>query len=279
MNAIDVSIAAALGSKPLGSAPAAGGCIHEAHRLDLADGRQVFVKTAPEAYAALLATEARGLAKLAPHIHVPATLGQGVGQNGRSWLALEWLDLSPLTHESWAALGRGIAALHAVTAAVHGLDHPNFIGTTPQLNSPHKSWSGFYIDQRLRPQIRRAIRNGHDIPEAHILNSAEHMLADHQPAPALLHGDLWTGNTAALDDGGAIVFDPAPYHGDPETDLAMLELFGGPLPDEFLRNYGPMPDDRKRRQPLYDLYHALNHLNLFGSGYSGMVRRCAEALR
>jgi fructosamine-3-kinase len=85
--------------------------------------------------------------------------------------------------------------------------------------------------------------------------------------------------SAALRGATAVVFDPAPYHGDPETDLAMLELFGGPLPEAFFRGYGPGPPERARRLPLYHLYHALNHLNLFGAGYSSMVRRCLEALR
>ena len=100
------------------------------------------------------------------------------------------------------------------------------------------------------------------------------MLEPGSLAPSVLHGDLWAGNTAALGDQTAVVFDPAPYFGDPETDLAMLELFGGPLPEAFLMGYGPMTVDRAKRRPLYDLYHALNHLNLFGASYTSMVRRC-----
>jgi fructosamine-3-kinase len=89
---------------------------------------------------------------------------------------------------------------------------------------------------------------------------------------------LWTGNTAALPDGTAVVFDPAAYFGDPETDLAMLELFGGALDREFLSGYGPLDPQRPARRPLYDLYHALNHLNLFGAGYRGMVRNCLAGI-
>jgi fructosamine-3-kinase len=279
MPTLDASIAAALGSPPQASQAVSGGCIHCARRLELADGRRVFVKSAGAGQAALLAAEARGLGLLDRHIRVPRVLGQDVTADGTRWLALEWLDLQPLGGAAWADLGRQLAVLHAVTAAVHGLDHDNFIGATPQSNMPAESWLEFYVERRLRPQLRLARAHGHDLAEAGIVAGAAAVLAAHDPAPALLHGDLWSGNAAALRGAAAVVFDPAPYHGDPETDLAMLELFGGPLPQAFFRGYGPGPPERARRRPLYDLYHALNHLNLFGAGYTSMVRRCLEALR
>ena len=279
MNALDHSVAAALGSRLLISRAVGGGCIHHAQQLALADGRRVFVKSAHGAQAALLVAEARGLAMLAPHIRVPQLLGTDATADGSRWIALEWLELRPLDPTAWSDLGRQLAALHAVTATRHGLDHDNFIGTSPQSNTPAASWPEFYLERRLRPQLRLARAQGHDLPEAGILALAEGRLAEHDPAPALLHGDLWSGNTAAVPGATAVVFDPAPYHGDPETDLAMLELFGAPLPDAFLRGYGPTAPERPRRRPLYDLYHALNHLNLFGTGYVSMVRRCLDALR
>ncbi|MCX6875865.1 MAG: fructosamine kinase family protein [Verrucomicrobia bacterium] len=279
MNPLDGAIAAALGSPPLASQPVGGGCIHHARQLDLADGRRVFVKSACGGQAALLVAEARGLALLAPHLRVPQVCGTGTTADGTRWLALEWLDLHPLTTAAWADLGRQLAALHAVTAARPGLDHDNFIGATPQSNQAAATWLEFYLHRRLRPQIRLALAQGHALPEAEMLALAERRLAAHEPAAALLHGDLWSGNAAALPAATAVVFDPAPYHGDPETDLAMLELFGGPLPEAFFRGYGLTAPDRTRRRPLYDLYHALNHLNLFGSGYASMVRRCLDALR
>jgi len=279
MNALDAAIAAALGSTPLASQAVGGGCIHCARRVDLADGRRVFVKSAGGAQAMLLVAEARALALLAPHIRVPRVLGQDLTADGTRWLALEWLELQALDAASWADLGRQLACLHAVVADRHGLDHDNFIGATPQSNTTAETWLEFYLERRLRPQIRLARSHGHDLSETGILALAEALLAGHEPAPALLHGDLWSGNAAALPGATAVVFDPAPYHGDPETDLAMLELFGGPLPEAFLRGYGTLASDRMRRRPLYDLYHALNHLNLFGSGYASMVRRCIENLR
>lgn len=279
MNPHDVAIAAAIGATLRASRAVGGGCIHSARCLDLTDGRRLFVKLAGGRKADLLVAEARGLAVLAPHIRVPAVIGQGTVGDGSRWLGLEWLDLQPPGIAAWTDLGRQLAALHAVGSNRHGLDHDNFIGATPQSNTPSASWLEFYLERRLRPQLHLARSHGHDLPESAILALAEDILTCHEPVPALLHGDLWSGNAAALPGGTAVVFDPAPYHGDPETDLAMLELFGGPLPDAFLRGYGPSAPDRARRRPLYDLYHALNHLNLFGAGYASMVRRCIDDLR
>jgi fructosamine-3-kinase len=270
----DLLIAAALGGSLLASQPVGGGCIHQARRLTLADGRHVFVKSARGPAATWLAAEARGLALLAPHLRVPELLGQGTTPDGSGWLALEWLDLRPLAPAAWENLGRQLAALHATTQPQYGLDHDNFIGATPQRNPPTASWPEFFVTHRLQPQLALARAKGHHLPEAAIIALAERVLANHQPPPALVHGDLWSGNAAALPDGTAVVFDPAPYHGDAETDLAMLELFGGPLPPEFLRGYGRLSSARSRRRPVYDLYHALNHLNLFGAGYASLVRRC-----
>lgn len=278
MNALDESITAALGSQPVESRPVGGGCIHDARKLTLADGRRVFLKSGRAGNADLLVAEARGLALLAPHIRVPRILAEGTSVDHTRWLALEWLDLGGMNAPAWTDLGRQLAALHAVTADHHGLDHDNFIGATPQSNRPSDSWREFYLESRLRPQIQLARSHGHELPEAEILAAAARVLSTHEPAPALLHGDLWSGNTASLGDGTAVVFDPAPYFGDPETDLAMLELFGGLLPVDFLRGYGPTAPDRPRRRPLYDLYHALNHLNLFGTGYASMVRNACNSL-
>ncbi|WP_193213776.1 fructosamine kinase family protein [Luteolibacter marinus] len=273
MSDLDSVIAASFGSVVTRAQPVGGGNIHDARRLDLADGRVIFAKSAGRAMAPLLEAEARGLELLAPHLRVPRVLGRGEG-----WLALEWLDLHPPDAAGWESLGRQLAALHAVRGDHHGLDHDNFIGSTPQLNRPAESWREFYLERRLRPQVQLAHGQGHRLDEDAILAAAEACLGDHEPAPSLLHGDLWSGNVAALADGSGVIFDPAPYFGDPETDLAMLEMFGGPLPAPFLTSYGALPPDRSRRQPLYNLYHALNHLNLFGASYLPMVGQCVARL-
>lgn len=278
MHPHDPLIASQFGAPAVASRGVGGGCIHDARCLDLADGRRVFVKSGTGPAARLLEAEERGLRLLAPHIRTPGVSGSGPLPGGGRWLAMEWLDLRPMGKTAWSDLGRQLAALHRVTAPLHGLDHDNFIGSTPQRNRPMESWAGFFIECRLRPQLETACAAHPGLPESRILETAEELLENHHPSPALLHGDLWTGNTAALADGTAVVFDPAPYFGDPETDPAMLELFGGALPREFEDAYGPAMPDRHRRRPLYDLYHALNHLNLFGSGYLGMVRRCLGEL-
>lgn len=271
MRNFNAMIAEAMGSTVLGSHPVGGGCIHDARCLELADGRKLFVKSGTRAH--LLHAERMGLDLLAPHIRVPPLQAWGDG-----WLAMEWMELRPLGGDGFRDLGKQLAALHSVTAEAHGLDQDNFIGSTPQINRWNTSWSEFYQNCRLLPQLELAARNRHVLPVSKILSAAARLLADHEPRPALLHGDLWSGNTAALPDGKAVVFDPAPYFGDPETDLAMLELFGGDLTSEFLEGYALLAKCRERRRPLYDLYHALNHLNLFGSGYAGMVRRCLSGI-
>ena len=270
----DLAIAETLGSRLVASRMVGGGCIHQARRLDLSDGRVCFVKSGSGAAGLWLEAEARGLALLAPVARVPALLGGGTLDDGTSWLALEWLDLRPIDTAGWEDLGRQLAAMHGLLGRIFGLDSDNFIGATPQSNRPDASWLAFYLEQRLRPQIGLARANGYDVPEKEILGFAERRLVDHKPRPSLLHGDLWSGNAAALAGGGTVVFDPAPYFGDAETDLAMLELFGGPLPSAFFQGYGAEPDQRAERRPVYDLYHALNHLNLFGDSYAGMVRNC-----
>lgn len=275
----DLEIATALGGGLAGSRAVGGGCIHDARCLTFADGRRVFVKSGRGAAAAWLAAEARGLDLLAPHVRTPCLLGSGEAAGGVRWLALEWLEFRPLAGAAWENLGRQLAGLHAVTALRHGLDHDNFIGATPQCNAPADSWLEFFTKRRLEPQLALARANGHRLPAAEILGMAARVLANHRPRPSLLHGDLWSGNAAALAGGGVVVFDPAPYHGDAETDLAMLELFGGPLSAAFFQGYGDPAANRAKRRPVYDLYHALNHLNLFGSGYLGMVNRCLRGER
>lgn len=280
MKGHDAIIARALGGQARESSPVPGGCIHQARRLELADGRLAFVKSAADPQgAALLAGEARGLQLLRAHIRCPAILDQGPLPDGGAWLALEWLDLHPLGTPAWRDLGRALAGLHQTHAKLHGLDFDHFLGRLPLENSPCASWAEFFIERRLRPQFALARRRGHrGLEESHAIERAATLLANHQPRASLLHGDLWTGNAAALADGSAVVFDPAPYFGDPETDLAMLELFGSPLPAAFFEGYPPPDPARERRRPLYDLHHALNHLNHFGESYRPLVRRCLASL-
>lgn len=249
---------------------------HWTDAWQLRDGtRRWFVKTAHTRYAPLLDAEAQGLAALraAGAIRVPEVIAAGEG-----WLVLEWLDLRPLDGRAVARLGADLAALHLAPAGErHGWDHDNFIGGTPQRNGWRTRWIDFWRDCRLAPQLELAARN-HDgalqRDGARLLSALDALLAGHHPRPALLHGDLWGGNAAALPDGTPVVFDPAVYAGDRETDLAMTALFGG-FGREFDAAYRaicPIDEGFEIRRELYNLYHLLNHLNLFGGGYLGRCR-------
>ena len=209
------------------------------------------------------AAEADGLEALRPHIRVPQVLDRGV-RDGKAYIALEFLHLQ--SSGDWAALGRMLAKLHRQTGPRFGWHRDNYIGLAPQTNGWRDDWSAFFGECRLRPQLMQA---GLDVRLEKILG----LLQDHKPEPSLLHGDLWSGN-AGFTAEGPVVYDPAVYYGDRETDLAMTELFGG-FPGEFYRAYNeelPLPAGYEKRKHLYNLYHLLNHLNLFGGGYLAQVK-------
>lgn len=270
-----------LGLDPRGirCSPIGGGDIARASRIDT--GRQtLFVKSLPPEHAGLLSAEAAGLAALdaAAAVRVPRVLGRGE-TDGEAWLALEYLDLTARSAAVDARLGTQLAALHRHVDERYGWPEDNFIGLTPQPNARSGDWVGFFRDRRLGYQMERlAGRHGQALSPALIdraLRAWEHEADGHQPAAALLHGDLWSGNAAALADGQPVIFDPAVHHGDRECDLAMTELFGG-FSQSFYRAYQaawPLPEGWQRRRRWYRLYHLLNHANLFGGGYLDRVRR------
>ena len=190
---------------------------------------------------------------------MPAVIDRGV-KGGKAFILLERLQLS--RSGDWAAMGRMLAQLHAQHGPRFGWRRDNYIGLAPQINAWKDEWADFFLECRLRPQAARARI---DLPQP----AVRALLADHRPAPSLLHGDLWSGN-AGFTKEGPVLFDPAVYYGDRETDLAMTELFGG-FPRPFYEGYGPVDPGYERRKHLYNLYHLLNHLNLFGDGYRAQV--------
>ena len=218
-----------------------------------------FPKQAAAERADAYAAEAEGLEALRPHIRVPRVLDHGV-KDGRAFILLERLDLRKTG--SWSAMGEALAHLHRQTGPRFGWARDNYIGLAPQINSWRDSWAEFFVECRLRPQ---AVKAGIALPPITLLDN-------HHPAPSLLHGDLWNGNVGFTKEG-PVVFDPAVYYGDREADLAMTELFGG-FPREFYKAYGPLSEGYARRKHLYNLYHLLNHLNLFGESYRGQVNAC-----
>ena len=280
----------------LRSRSVSGGCINQTYRLESADYAQharssaatsYFVKLNRAADVAMFQAESLGLAQLAATatIRVPRPVCWGtVGD--RSYLVLEWLDLgSDRSPGSWERLGHDLAALHRwqpeLGAGFNGRDlgpgqafgweTNNTIGSTPQINTWTKDWPTFWAEYRLGYQLRLARRQGETFPLTdRVLAAIPALFDDYQPGPSLLHGDLWSGNAAIAIDGTPVIFDPATYWGDRETDLAMTELFGG-FPTAFYRGYNdawPVAAGYDRRKILYNLYHVLNHFNLFGGSYA-----------
>jgi fructosamine-3-kinase len=231
--------------------------------------------------------EADGLTALADAaaIRVPQVIACGCGED-YAFLVLEFLDLQPLDRGSGGDCGRALAQLHRDTGESFGWRRDNFIGATIQLNRPERDhWPHFFAEYRLRAQLALAAKRGMerkwlDLAEG-IAENLGGFFIDYRPAPSLVHGDLWSGNVAALTDGTPVLFDPAVYRGDREADLAMAELFGG-FPESFYAAYRqawPLDHGYETRKPLYNLYHVLNHYNLFGASYLGQAQRMIERLR
>jgi fructosamine-3-kinase len=265
-------------------AGAGGGCINECHVVR-GRGRAFFVKLNAPERAEMFAAEAAGLEELrrAAAVRVPRPLCHGASP-AASWIVLEHLELRAADDKAMRALGRGFARLHRVTGERHGWDRHNTIGSTPQVNTPADDWVAFWRERRLGYQLRLAASRGHG---GRLVASGERLLeklpaffAGHHPPPSLLHGDLWSGNAAMERGGEPVIFDPAVYYGDREADLAMTELFGGfprPFYDAYRSQY-PLDPGYATRRHLYNLYHVLNHLNLFGGGYGAQAERMIERL-
>lgn len=252
----------------------AGGSINACYRVVERGGKACFLKLNEADCAPLFAAEAAGLAELdaAQAVRVPAVLGHGVADDV-AWLLLEHLDLEQGNAAAAARLGERLALQHRHGADHYGWQRDNSIGTTPQRNGWHYDWLAFWRQERLGFQLQLALRQGHRHELAgrgeRLLAALPALFAGHQPAPALLHGDLWGGNWAMTAAGEPVIFDPAVYYGDREADLAMSELFGG-FPLEFYVAYQqawPLPPGYAVRRDVYNLYHVLNHLNLFGGAY------------
>jgi protein-ribulosamine 3-kinase len=230
-----------------------------------------FLKTNEAHYADAFAAEADGLEALRPYVRVPQVLDRGI-RNGKAFILLEHLDLG--RSGDWSALGRMLAALHRQTGPRFGWARDNYIGITPQQNGWRDDWAEFWREHRMRPQVDLAKKNGFAVEMPPLA-----LLENHRPQPSLLHGDLWSGN-AGFTAKGPVVFDPAVYYGDRETDLAMTELFGG-FPREFYQGYNEafaLASGYEQRKHLYNLYHLLNHLNIFGGGYLSQVKATLSLL-
>ncbi|GAA4880836.1 fructosamine kinase family protein [Ferrimonas pelagia] len=279
-NAISLQISDALGRDFNISArhSVTGGDIHQAYKIE--DHHcALFVKTNHKDKLDLFETEAHGLKLLAqsPTLVVPEVITTGKSAD-HAFLALQYLEFSPGTKAQWFQLGEDLARLHQDHCqSQYGFDEDNFIGATVQPNKWSKNWSEFFAEQRLGWQLKLAQDKGHQIGNIALwIDRCAEALRGHQPEPSLLHGDLWRGNMSFVEGRGCL-FDPACYYGDRETDLAMTELFS-PLPSDFYKGYDaewPIDKGYQQRKAIYQLYHLLNHLNLFGGSY---LQQCQQQL-
>jgi fructosamine-3-kinase len=252
-----------------------GGSIHEAWRVPSRDGA-CFVKVNDATCADLFAAEADGLEALgrAGPLRVPRVLARGVA-GGSAFLVLEWVEAGAAGGRSRALLGTQLAALHRHLGEGFGWRRDNYIGRTPQPNGWSSDWIAFLRRHRIGFQLDLATRNGDGTRlrrrGERLLEVLDCFFDGYVPAPSLLHGDLWGGNWHADRHGTPVVFDPAVHYGDRESDLAMTALFGG-FGAEFYDAYAeawPLAPGHEARRDLYQLYHLLNHLNLFGGSYLG----------
>jgi fructosamine-3-kinase len=283
--AIAAQIASATGRtfKPAPPRIMGGGCINRSATLSDGD-HSVFVKLNDSTRLDMFEAEAAGLDEIAStgSIRVPRPLCTGTS-GGESFLAMEYIGLGGHRGESAAEAGRRLANMHRTTRQRFGWHRDNTIGSTPQPNATDEDWERFWRDKRLGFQLDLAVRNGYGgrlADRGRLLLEGFGALIDHSPVPSLLHGDLWGGNIGYDAEGSPVIYDPAVYFGDREADLAMTELFGG-FGAEFYAAYHdawPLDPGYETRRHLYNLYHILNHLNLFGSGYLSQTQGLIERL-
>jgi fructosamine-3-kinase len=250
-----------------------GGCINQAQRIE-GNGRRFFVKLNDAASLAMFEAEAAGLQEIhdSGTLRIPQPVCWGK-TSSTAWLVLEYLEMGRVSTRGAEAFGAGLAAMHHCTSEKFGWKRDNTIGATPQINTYTSGWGQFWRERRLGYQLQLARVNGHmgklQVLGEKLLANLDSFFPDADPAASLLHGDLWSGNYSFDNQGQPVLFDPAVYYGDRETDIAMTELFGG-FPTAFYAAYResyPLDPGYDVRKTLYNLYHILNHLNLFGGGY------------
>ncbi len=284
------AIESALGQPVQSAGRVSGGDLNDAWRVELGEGSVAFVKTSPDAQPGGFAAEARGLRWLGEPgaLDVPEVLAEvdppEEDHDGPRLLALEWIEEGSLDAAGEEALGHGLAQVHEAGTMVFGGDSPLRLGPLSVPNEEAGSWPEFYAERRLRPLAREAEAKG-ALPEG-CMQALDRVcarlpdLAGPEEPPARLHGDLWSGNVLAAEDGRPYLIDPAAYGGHREVDLAMLRLFGGPSERCFAAyaEVSPLADGHEERVPLWQLFPLLVHAVLFGGGYGSSVARIAGRL-
>lgn len=276
-----------------------GGCINEAYKLNGKDGKSWFVKLnsasglkenglkengLAKSGLAMFEAEQKGLREMAitKTIRVPNPVCAGVTEQ-KAYLVMEYVDLTSRSTDS-KKLGQQLAAMHQITHSQFGWDIENTIGSTPQINTFESNWIEFWREHRLRFQLQLAARKscGRHLQRKgnQLMDSFPAFFSAYQPRASLLHGDLWGGNCSGDSNGNPVIYDPAVYYGDHEADLAMTELFGG-FGQTFYSAYAeifPIDAGYPQRKVLYNLYHILNHYNLFGGGYAVQAESMIDQL-
>ncbi len=247
-----------------------GGCIGNAMKVTVENGTSYFVKSYMNKK--MHEVEANGLSELktANAIRIPRVV-----KFNDNFLILEFIESAPKCSNFSEKFGRQFADMHRITSRKYGYFEDNFIGSTEQINVPqNESWSEFYFENRLMFQFRLAEKNGHSTNELKsgmkdIEKNIDKIILGSEEKPTLLHGDLWGGNYIVDQRGNPVLIDPAVYYGHREADLAMTKLFGGFDPNFYsaYQEEFPLKEEWEYRENVYKLYHILNHLNLFGSGY------------
>ena len=283
-----------------------GGCINQGYSIS-SSSRTYFAKINQASQIAMFEAEALGLQQMraTQTIRVPEPICWGTEGNS-AYIVLEWLDLGSRGGEiAWEEMGRKLAAMHKYTppnppllrggeernstllrggeernstllGKVFGWDINNTIGSTVQINNWTANWAEFWAEHRIGYQLKLAKRRGGHFPQGErLLEMIPELLAGYEPQPSLVHGDLWGGNAGVTSGGEPVIFDPATYFGDREVDIAMTELFGG-FPALFYRGYNQvwqLDAGYEQRKTLYNLYHILNHFNLFGGSYESLANQ------
>lgn len=269
------SLELALGAPVISHHSVSGGDICQAFRVELDDGRKVFVKTRHGADPHFFPCEAQGLAWLrqAQALEVPEVLAVGPG-----FLALEWIESGPPRADFERQLGEGLARLHRRGAPSWGGPDDNFIGPLVQSNRTRPSWAEFWVEERLRPMLARARKRVWEPRLEKLFRKLPDLLPE--ATPARLHGDLWRGNVMVGPQGQPVLVDPSCYGGHAEVDLAMLELFGGcsPVLLKAYQEVEPLAGGWQQRQRIYQLYPLLVHVVLFGGSYQHSLERSLDQL-
>ncbi len=268
-----------------------GGSINSAYKVTGTDTHEYFVKLNSASLEFMFQVEYDSLNELlqvmetdASIMQIPKPVCYGLTGNkggNQSYLVLEYIPMT--SHGDGRLMGQALAQMHRVTAKQFGWYQDNIIGSTPQSNQQHSSWLSFWREERMIPQFKMLYDKGYKNYlkplDEQLLAQLDRLLDEHNPEPSLLHGDLWSGNYAYDPQGKPVIFDPAIYYGDREADLAMTELFGG-FGADFYAAYNaswPLDSGYSQRKTLYNLYHILNHANLFGTAYLnqavGMLER------